>query len=200
MAKKPTSELSPAYAKRLARAEAQGKTRQQARGHRAGEHIVRAKGGARALSPTERYDAERLAKAVKGKRGAARAAASAESERLARNRRKRRETHERQKAREKWNGTLTTKDKAYARKIGRAWHVKLGLSVEEAGRRGVERMERLGPVVFRGAVKRNRAAYRQYVKQVDDGEYESLGEGLLDLWAQEEDEPNTLWYYYHSYS
>lgn len=200
MAKKPASELSPAYAKRLARAEAKGKTRQQARGHRAGEHVIRARGGARALSSTDIYDAQRLAAAVKGKRGAARAAAAAEAERLATNRRRRRETHERQKVREKWSGVLTTKDKTYARKIGRAWHVKLGVSVEEAARKGLERMERIGPEVFRGAVKRNRAAYRQYVKQVDDGEYESLGEGLLDLWAQEEDEPSTLWYYYHSYS
>lgn len=41
MARKPLDQLSPAYRRRIERAEAQGKTRQQARGHRAQEHVHR---------------------------------------------------------------------------------------------------------------------------------------------------------------
>lgn len=200
MARKPASELSPAYARRLARAEAQGKSRQAARGHRSGEHIVRKLGGAKSLNAVQRRDAELLAAAVKGKRGAARTAAAAEAGRLARNRERARERHRRQVAREQWNGVLTDKDKRYARRIGRAWHNKLGLELVEAARRGLERMERIGPDWFRRAVKTNRAAYRQYIKEIDDGTYESRGEGMLDIWGEEEKEPITMWYYYHSYS
>ena len=50
MARKPRSEWSPAYRVRMDRAAAQGKTRQQARGHKAGEHIQRKEAqGARPL-------------------------------------------------------------------------------------------------------------------------------------------------------
>lgn len=42
MASKPRSQWSAAYRRRIERAEAQGKTRQQARGHTAHEHIERA--------------------------------------------------------------------------------------------------------------------------------------------------------------
>lgn len=41
MATKPTDQLSPAYRRRIERALAQGKTRQQARGHKAQEHVYR---------------------------------------------------------------------------------------------------------------------------------------------------------------
>ena len=41
MAKKPKSELSEAYRRRIERAEAKGLSRQAARGHKAGEHITR---------------------------------------------------------------------------------------------------------------------------------------------------------------
>lgn len=41
MARKPRSELSPAYRRRIERAEARGKTRQQARGHKTKEHVIR---------------------------------------------------------------------------------------------------------------------------------------------------------------
>lgn len=200
MARKPAADLSPAYARRLARAEAQGKSRQAARGHRAGEHVVRRLGGAKALTASQRQDAERLAAAVKGKRGAARRAEAERQARLAKRRERAREKHERQVAREKWNGVLTDKDKRYARTIGRAWHVKLNVEPADGARMGVTRMERLGPAVFRDAVKRNRAAYRQYRREIEDGTYESRGEELLDLWGKEEDETTTLWYYYHTYS
>ena len=119
MARKPADQLSAAYARRLARAEAKGLTRQQARGHRQGEHIVRKLGGAKALTPTQKRDAERLAAAVRGKRGAARAAAAAEEARKARNRERARERHRRQVEHERWSGVLTDKDKRYARSIGR---------------------------------------------------------------------------------
>ena len=42
MAQKPRSEWSEAYRRRVERAEAQGKTRQAARGHKAREHVARA--------------------------------------------------------------------------------------------------------------------------------------------------------------
>lgn len=41
MAHKPLDQLSPAYRKRIERALAKGKSRQQARGHKAQEHIAR---------------------------------------------------------------------------------------------------------------------------------------------------------------
>lgn len=41
MAKKPLEQLSPAYRKRIENALAKGKTRQQARGHKAGESKIR---------------------------------------------------------------------------------------------------------------------------------------------------------------
>lgn len=41
MAAKPSSQWSDAYRRRMERAEAQGKTRQQARGHKAKEHVER---------------------------------------------------------------------------------------------------------------------------------------------------------------
>lgn len=200
MARKPPEQLSAAYARRLARAAAQGKTRQEARGHRAGEHVVRKQGGARALTPVQRRDAERLAAAVKGKRGEARAAAAAEEARLAKRRERDRQRHAGQREREQWTGQLTDKDKRYARRIGRAWHSKLGLEPREAGEAGVARMGRIGPERFRYWVKHNRAAYRQYIKEVNEGTYESRGEALLEMWAEEDGEPITMWLYYHSYS
>lgn len=41
MARKTLDELSPAYRRRIERGQAQGKTRQQARGHKAREHVER---------------------------------------------------------------------------------------------------------------------------------------------------------------
>lgn len=41
MARKSLDQLSPAYRRRIERAEAKGKTRQQARGHKAREHVER---------------------------------------------------------------------------------------------------------------------------------------------------------------
>jgi len=111
MARKPVSELSPAYARRLARAEAAGKSRQAARGHKAGEHIVRRLGGAKALTAHQRQDAERLAAAIRGKRGAARQAEAERQGRLAKRRQRDRERHEREKQRERWTGQLTGKDR-----------------------------------------------------------------------------------------
>lgn len=200
MARKAAADLSPAYAARLARAEARGLSRQAARGHRAGEHVIRRMGGAKALTATQRRDAEKLAAAVKGKRGAARREAEAEANLLAANREKRRQRNERQKEREKWSGQLTDTDKKYARRIGRAWHVKLAMEPAAAAQRGLERMQRIGPEKFRAAVKANRVMYRQYIKEIDDGDYESRGEEFLDYLASDDDEPATMWYYYHSYS
>lgn len=56
MARKPRSEWSPAYRVRMDRAAAQGKTRQQARGHKAGEHIQRKEGKGLAPSLSARID------------------------------------------------------------------------------------------------------------------------------------------------
>lgn len=206
MARKSPGDLSPAYARRLARAEAAGKSRQAARGHRAGEHIVRRAGGARKLSPDQVKDAERLARAVKGTRGAERAAIVANEARLAKRREAARERHRQQVAREKWNGVLTDKDKRYARHIGRAWRFKLtpegqpAISADDAARRGLERMQRIGPDFFRAAVKRNRAMYRQYLAEVAAGTYASRGWGFLVLLAEEDKERDVVWYFYHSYS
>lgn len=206
MARKPPGDLSLAYARRLARAEAAGKSRQAARGHRAGEHIIRRAGGARKLSPDQVKDAERLARAVKGKRGAERAAIAVNEARLAKRREAARERHREQVAREKWNGVLTDKDKRYARHIGRAWRFKMTpegqpvIPADDAARRGLERMQRIGPDFFRAAVKRNRAMYREYKEEIDSGQYESRGGGLLELLAEEEKERDVVWYFYHSYS
>lgn len=198
MARKPVSELSPAYARRLARAEAQGKSRQQARGHRQGEHIIRHMGGAKALSPVQKRDAERLAAAVKGKRGPARAAAAADEARKARRRERDRERHRRQVEHERWSGVLTTKDKRYARTIGRTFSGKLNLPSDEAAARGVERMQRIGPERFRAWVKHNRAMHRQYIQAIHNGTYESAGEELLDNLMADDAEPESAWYFYHS--
>lgn len=200
MARKPADQLSPAYARRLARAEAKGLTRQQARGHRQGEHIVRKLGGARVLSPTQKRDAERLAAAVRGKRGAVRAAAAAEEARKARNRERARERHRRQVEHERWSGVLTDKDKRYARMIGRRWSNKIGLEPDAAAIRGVERMGRIGPERFRAWVKQNRAMFRQYREEVEEGSYASRGIGFLELLAAPDNEQDVSWYFYHSYT
>lgn len=198
MARKPASELSPAYARRLARAEAAGKSRQQARGHRTGEHIVRRAGGARKLSPDQVKDAERLARAVKGKRGAERAAIAANEARLAKRRQAARERHGREVAREKWNGVLTGKDRRYAADQGRHRATLLGLGPKAAAERGIERMQRIGPERFRGAIRHQRVMHRQYLAEVAAGIYESRGEEMLDILAEKEEETNTIWFYYHS--
>jgi hypothetical protein len=56
MARKPRSQWSPAYAKRMESAEGRGLTRQQARGHRAAEHIQRKEGKGLAPSLSARVD------------------------------------------------------------------------------------------------------------------------------------------------
>jgi hypothetical protein len=56
MARKPRSEWSPTYRARIERGEAKGKTPQQARGHRAGEHIQRKEGKGLAPSLSARVD------------------------------------------------------------------------------------------------------------------------------------------------
>lgn len=55
MARKPRSQWSAAYRRRVERAERAGKTRQQARGHRPREHVTRAQNKTRAVKrPTPR--------------------------------------------------------------------------------------------------------------------------------------------------
>jgi len=63
---------------------------------------------------------------------------------------------------------------------------------------GVDRMMRMGPERFRAATRENEAAHRQYLRAIKNGTYESAGEGLPDMWAERDEEPITLWYYYHS--
>lgn len=167
MARKAPADLSPAYAKRLARGEAQGKTRQEARGHKAGEHIIRRRGGAKALTAAQI---------------------------------KRIETAAKQKARYKSTGLLSDKDKRYARLTGRKWAEKLQMPPADGAQRGLERMQRFGAAKFRAAVILNRKMYREYLREIEEGSYESRGEELLDILAFEDAEPDTRWYYYHTYS
>lgn len=53
MARKPLDQLSPAYRKRIISAERKGKSRQQARGHKPKEHIIRAERARAAHKLTE---------------------------------------------------------------------------------------------------------------------------------------------------
>ena len=68
MARKPRSEWSPAYRARMDRAAAQGKTTQQARGHRAGEHIQRKAG--KGLAPSQSAQISKFAHEQAHRRGA----------------------------------------------------------------------------------------------------------------------------------
>jgi hypothetical protein len=71
MARKPRSEWSPAYRRRIERGEAQGKTRQQARGKPPSEHIQRASREARkyqGVGPSETARVNKFAR-EQAKRG-----------------------------------------------------------------------------------------------------------------------------------
>jgi hypothetical protein len=126
----------------------------------------------------------------------------------ARAEREERQRREREAANYRFSGALSSADRRYARDIGRKWAFKLTplgaplLSLEAAGAMGIARMERIGPERFRLAVKRNRAAFREYRREIDAGTYESRGEELLEEWTEQdaEKETETIWYYYHTYS
>jgi hypothetical protein len=60
MAKKPRKQWSKAYAKRIARAEAKGLSRQAARGHKAREHVSRKE--AKGLTPSQSAAVDKFAR------------------------------------------------------------------------------------------------------------------------------------------
>ena len=62
----------------------------------------------------------------------------------------------------------------------------------------MERMQRIGPERFRAWVKQNRAMYRQYRAAIERGSYVSLGQEFLDMLADDDNEEDTAWYFYHS--
>jgi hypothetical protein len=68
MARKPPSQWSPAYARRMESAAARGLTRQQARGHGAAEHISRK--AAKGLTPSQSAQVGKFAREQAGRRGA----------------------------------------------------------------------------------------------------------------------------------
>lgn len=75
MARKPLSQLSPAYRRRVERAMAQGKTRQQARGHKPREHAIRkekeqAKAARGHLTTRQKQQIQKFAKEQHGRVGA----------------------------------------------------------------------------------------------------------------------------------
>jgi hypothetical protein len=171
------SDWSAAYRARVERAEAAGKSRQAARGHKAGEHVTRAvrKG---LPAPTPRKVAPPPAP-VRGKR-------------VSKGQREREEAR-----RQSALGTLSKTDKAYVRRAAGGFAYRTGDDVAEVRRIALDYATRVGIDHFKFHVRTVQKAHKQYLGEANAGAYQSRGPGLLEIWQADDGFPDVRWYYYH---
>lgn len=170
MAKRDPSSWSIAYAKRIARAEAKGITRQAARGHKTAEHVTR---------KVNRAERERAQKAL------------AEAQRKAH--------HEAQLAakRQGRGDFLTPADKKYVRSLVPGIVARNGRDAAEVRAELLDYANRVGMPHFRKHVAYVRAATKQYRSGLKNRDYASMGMSLLEYWQQDDGFPDLSFYYYH---
>jgi hypothetical protein len=197
MARKPRSEWSEAYRKRVERAERLGKTRQESRGHKPGEAAVRAAGGAKRIGSIFAAFKRKVSGLLKGLRGKARKAEESRQERLF----KRREIARQERELNAANGQLSPSQRRFARRVGREFQQYMPEPALHdprlAGDAGENRMIWMKPRGFRIWYDRIREIRDQF-EAAAPGDWE-VTHGLIQYLAEEfNDKTNqNYWYYYH---
>lgn len=171
MSGKPRSEWSEAYRRRVERAEAAGKTRQQARGHREKEHVHR----------RERERRVAAEKAIAEQRRAEQERIAAERERI-------------RKALLPPNKS----QRAYVRKHARLIAARTGEDADEVVKHALSMANDYGYAWFKAQIAIIRENHAWFVGAVLDGTYESRGQALLQHWTDRNGFPDSAWYYYHT--